>query len=73
MRGIVGSNFSKYLFTLHAVRFKKTTTVEFTNEELDQVELEVQGRLRRSRRRSAPITGPLRQGHRATSARWRVR
>jgi hypothetical protein len=36
-------NFSKYLFTLHAVRFKKTTTVEFTNEELDQVELEVQG------------------------------
>ncbi len=36
-------NFSRYLFTLEAVRFKKKTTVEFTNEELDQVELEVQG------------------------------
>ncbi len=35
-------NFRTYKFTLEAVRFKKKTTVEFTNEELDQVELEVQ-------------------------------
>lgn len=34
-------NFSTYEFTIEAVRFKKKTTVSFTNEELDQVELEV--------------------------------
>lgn len=34
-------NFSAYEFTIEAVRFKKKTTVSFTNEELDQVELEV--------------------------------
>lgn len=36
-------NFSRYKFTLHAVRFKRSVTVEFTNEELDRVELEVRG------------------------------
>lgn len=34
-------NFSTYEFTLHAVRFKRSVTVSFTNEELDRVELEV--------------------------------
>lgn len=34
-------NFSAYEFTIEAVRFKKKTTVSFSNEELDQVELEM--------------------------------
>lgn len=34
-------NFQKYKFTLNAVRFNKSTSVVFTNEELDKVELEV--------------------------------
>lgn len=33
--------FTRYKFTIFAVRFNKATTVEFTNEELDAVELEV--------------------------------
>lgn len=33
--------FPLYKFTIHAVRFKKSTTVTFSNEELDQVEVEM--------------------------------
>lgn len=33
--------FSRYRFTIHAVRFNTSTTVEFTNEELDRVDTEV--------------------------------
>lgn len=35
-------NFSRYKFTLVAVRFRKSISVVFTNEELDEVEQEVQ-------------------------------
>jgi len=34
-------NFANYKFTLHAVRFNKSTSVVFSHEELDKVELEV--------------------------------
>jgi hypothetical protein len=34
--------FAKYIFTIHAVRFNKSVSVEFTADELDAVEEEVQ-------------------------------
>lgn len=38
-------NFNSYRFTIHAIRFNKSTSVVFTNAELDQVELEVRAHI----------------------------